>query len=122
MKRRWTVFVIILDFFFTTNGEFSIEALPLLSVENSSADDEDSDHKVAWTESSHGRSNLLDREDYLHERCKELGRNQTLEDLKSPKDFHNIIVDEQHELLYCYVPKVLHQGILKFFKNNLSNR
>ncbi|XP_015123862.1 carbohydrate sulfotransferase 11 [Diachasma alloeum] len=53
------------------------------------------------------RSVLMDRQERLQLNCEEVMRmaSPELENLK-PKDFRNILVDEAHELLYCYVPKV----------------
>ncbi|XP_011303685.1 carbohydrate sulfotransferase 11 isoform X3 [Fopius arisanus] len=53
------------------------------------------------------RSVLIDRQERLQHNCEEILRMEA-PDLGNfePKDFNNILVDEVHELLYCYVPKV----------------
>ncbi|XP_020809204.1 carbohydrate sulfotransferase 13 [Drosophila serrata] len=48
----------------------------------------------------------IQRQEYMQRQCELLGENtQTLEDL-SELQMDHMIVDKEHKLLYCYVPKV----------------
>lgn len=62
----------------------------------------------SWTgPNALARSALVERQERLQYNCEEILADQQPrnEDL-NPESFRNILVDEQHELLYCYVPKV----------------
>lgn len=73
----------------------------------------------SWTgPNALARSALIERQERLQYNC-ELENSETDIELNSEL-FRNVLVDDLHELLYCYVPKVLH--LLFFIKvicNNL---
>ncbi|XP_076281739.1 carbohydrate sulfotransferase 11 isoform X2 [Lasioglossum baleicum] len=62
----------------------------------------------SWTgPNALARSALVERQERLQYNCEEvLGDLDTANEVSDPESFRNILVDEQHELLYCYVPKV----------------
>ncbi|XP_076685245.1 carbohydrate sulfotransferase 11 isoform X2 [Andrena cerasifolii] len=51
------------------------------------------------------RSALVERQERLQYNCEEI-LGDVENEVSSPESLRNILVDEQHELLYCYVPKV----------------
>ncbi|KAK1126914.1 hypothetical protein K0M31_004535 [Melipona bicolor] len=62
----------------------------------------------SWTgPNALARSALVERQERLQYNCEEIfGDKNSQNDDLNPESFRNILVDEQHELLYCYVPKV----------------
>lgn len=53
------------------------------------------------------RSALVERQERLQMSCDEISKNQPQAfDELDPEAFKNLLVDEKHQLLYCYVPKV----------------
>lgn len=62
----------------------------------------------SWTgPNALARSALVERQERLQYNCEEiLGDVESKNDVSETESFRNILVDEQHELLYCYVPKV----------------
>lgn len=70
---------------------------------------ETEDSVYSWTgPNALARSALVERQERLQYNCEEIlgDREDQEEDDLNPESFRNILVDEQHELLYCYVPKV----------------
>lgn len=61
---------------------------------------EGSEHSLELTQSLN-----LARQELIQEKCLRLPPKYTLDDLP-PSHFEHILVDEEHKLLYCYVPKV----------------
>lgn len=54
----------------------------------------------------------LGRQELMQEKCRRSPPKYFLDDLP-PSQLEHILIDEEHKLLYCYVPKV------SFFKVNL---
>ncbi|XP_011500319.1 PREDICTED: carbohydrate sulfotransferase 11 [Ceratosolen solmsi marchali] len=52
------------------------------------------------------RSTLLERQEQLQYKCDQMTKDKILEKIQDPEAFRNLLVDEKHKLLYCYVPKV----------------
>lgn len=60
----------------------------------------------SWTgPNALARSALVERQERLQYNC-ELESNEVDIAALNPESFKNILVDDLHELLYCYVPKV----------------
>jgi len=50
----------------------------------------------------------IQRQNHLRSQCRQMNATSDLESVLDDQEFLNhVIVDEQHKLLYCYVPKVL---------------
>lgn len=75
----------------------------LLCVSGSENDIQDV-HSLELTQSLN-----LARQELISEKCRRLPPKYTLNDL-APPQLEHILVDEEHKLLYCYVPKVSLQG------------
>ncbi|XP_078040303.1 carbohydrate sulfotransferase 11 isoform X2 [Augochlora pura] len=62
----------------------------------------------SWTgPNALARSALVERQERLQYNCEEILNDVgTVDEVSDPESFRNILVDEQHDLLYCYVPKV----------------
>lgn len=69
---------------------------------------ETEDSVYSWTgPNALARSALVERQERLQYNCEEIFEDRdSLNGDLNPESFRNILVDEQHELLYCYVPKV----------------
>lgn len=69
---------------------------------------ENEDFIYSWTgPNALARSALVERQERLQYNCEEIvGDRGSQNDDLNPESFKNILVDEQHDLLYCYVPKV----------------
>lgn len=63
-------------------------------------DIEDSGHSLELTQSLN-----LGRQELIQEACGRVPPTYSLEDLH-PTQLEHILVDDEHKLLYCYVPKV----------------
>lgn len=60
----------------------------------------------SWTgPNALARSALVERQERLQYNC-ELDSSEVDGTALNPESFRNILVDDLHELLYCYVPKV----------------
>lgn len=59
-----------------------------------------SEHSLELTQSLN-----LARQELIQETCNRFPLKFTLDDL-SPNHLEHILVDDEHQLLYCYVPKV----------------
>lgn len=62
----------------------------------------------SWTgPNALARSALLERQERVQYKCEVIaGDAGAANEISDPESFRNILVDEQHDLLYCYVPKV----------------
>lgn len=67
---------------------------------------ESSKYIYSWTgPNALARTTLVERQERLQYNC-ELESNDVITSTLKPELFRNILVDDFHELLYCYVPKV----------------
>ena len=75
----------------------------------------------SWSSSNAlARSALVERQERLQHNCEEISvRNEDPKRVLVPNDFRNLLVDNQHELLYCYVPKVIFNSNYKNFSKGL---
>lgn len=68
-------------------------------------------HKPAYSSigsNALARSALIERQEKLQYNCEDImTTKQVNERILVPDDFRNILVNDELELLYCYVPKVL---------------
>lgn len=53
------------------------------------------------------RSTMFDRQERLQYKCDQMTKDNPLEKIQDPEAFRNLLVDDKHKLLYCYVPKVI---------------
>lgn len=61
----------------------------------------------SWTgPNALARSSLIERQENLQNNCEELPDIDNRRKIMGLGEFSNILVDEKHKLLYCYVPKV----------------
>lgn len=73
----------------------------------------------SWTgPNALARSALVERQERLQYNC-ELESNEVDIAALNPDSFRNILVDDLHELLYCYVPKV--SKLVTFFIEMIYN-
>ena len=76
----------------------------------------DSTSSFSWTgPNALARSSLLERQEKLQLNCEEIQDKEIRREIVDLEEFHNILVDEQHKLLYCYVPKVNTPIFFSFF-------
>lgn len=82
------------------------------NVEQAYSNDEDrksfeaNKYVYSWTgPNALARSALVERQERLQYNC-ELESTEVDIAALNPESFRNILVDDLHELLYCYVPKV----------------
>lgn len=74
--------------------------LSILLFVNGGENDIKDEHSLELTQSLN-----LARQELIAEKCRRSPPRYTLEDL-SPSQLEHILIDEEHKLLYCYVPKV----------------
>lgn len=80
------------------------------SSSSSSSSGRTKEHAYSWTgPNALVRSALVERQERLQYNCeREYGGEYVASVIgaASPESFRNVLVDDLHELLYCYVPKV----------------
>lgn len=115
--RRWTVTritIFILQFLWTiVKGESLFGSRGEIWKETKYSSDGE-DEKIfditsiySWSgPNALARSSLLERQENLQNNCEELPDIEVRRKITSLNEFSNILVDEKHKLLYCYVPKV----------------
>ena len=52
------------------------------------------------------RSSMFDRQERLQYKCDQMSKDTPPDVIQDPEAFRNLLVDDRHKLLYCYVPKV----------------
>ncbi|XP_045763514.1 carbohydrate sulfotransferase 11 [Maniola jurtina] len=82
------------------SGENFVLLASVLFCVNGGENDIYSGHSLELTQSSN-----LARQELVQETCNRLSLNWNLDDLP-PSLLEHILVDDEHKLLYCYVPKV----------------
>ncbi|XP_034825653.1 carbohydrate sulfotransferase 11 [Maniola hyperantus] len=82
------------------SGRNVVLIVSLLFCVSGGENDIDSGHSLELTQSSN-----LARQELVQETCNRLSLNWNLDDL-APSLLEHILVDDEHKLLYCYVPKV----------------
>lgn len=68
------------------------------------------------------RSTMLDRQERLQYKCDQLTRDRPLDQIQDPEAFRNLLVDDKHKLLYCYVPKVKKHSVSNLFSSYSNAR
>lgn len=105
--RVWRIiFVAIITWETTTNAN-SVNVAQITANEGDRKSLEPNKYIYSWTgPNALARSALVERQERLQYNC-ELESSETDINGLNPELFRNILVDDLHELLYCYVPKVL---------------
>lgn len=104
--RVWRVILVVIIMWETTTNANSANVVQTTANEDDRKPLEPNKYIYSWTgPNALARSALIERQERLQYNC-ELENSETDIEL-NPELFRNILVDDLHELLYCYVPKVL---------------
>lgn len=104
--QAWRIILLIVAMWKATAN--AVDANAVLSPPNEADKklSEPNKYIYSWTgPNALARSALVDRQERLQYNCELESKDADIGAL-TPESFRNILVDDQHELLYCYVPKV----------------
>lgn len=111
--RVWRIILVVIIMWETTTNANSANIAQTTANEDDRKLLEPNKYIYSWTgPNALVRSALIDRQERLQYNC-ELENSEADIEL-NPELFRNVLVDDLHELLYCYVPKVIARFIVLF--------
>ena len=112
--RVWRILLVAIVIWKTTINANSANVALTIANEGDRKSYEPNKYIYSWTgPNALARSALVERQERLQYNCELESNDEVGIDELTPESFRNILVDDLHELLYCYVPKV--QNLSLFF-------
>lgn len=104
--QAWGIMLSIVVIWKATANDADANAVLIPPNEGDKKPFEPNKYIYSWTgPNALARSALVERQERLQYNCEWENKDADIDTLTS-ESFRNILVDESHELLYCYVPKV----------------
>jgi len=102
--RMWRIILFVV--IWKTTASANMNVAQIYSDDEDKKPFESNKYIYSWTgPNALARSALVERQERLQYNC-ELESSEVDIAALNPESFRNILVDDLHELLYCYVPKV----------------